>query len=180
MKAESSAALKKALKGKVYAKGDDIVEGDDIFYKQRKNMKGNDVWEGPSKVVATNGRKLFVDKGARLGTVNRDDSVRCGEEFWRMSDKEMSDQEIEDRLAKVLKKVKSSEGEEVAIDSDSESESESEDEDIEDSEEIESEETESQEIESEEDENLQETEGILEDNDEDEEETSRHERTSRF
>ena len=91
VKAESAAALKKALKAKVHPKGDDIVAGDDIYYKQRKNISGSDIWEGPSKVVATNGKKLFVDKGARLGTVNRDDSVRRGEEFWRISEQELSE-----------------------------------------------------------------------------------------
>ena len=44
------------------------------------------MWKGPSRVTAVNGKKLFIDRGARLGTVNRDDAVRVGEEFWRMDD----------------------------------------------------------------------------------------------
>ena len=31
-------------------------------------------------------KKLFIDQGARLGTVNRDDAVRVGEEFWRVDE----------------------------------------------------------------------------------------------
>lgn len=31
------------------------------------------------EVVAVNGKKLFIDQGARLGTVNRDCSVKKGE-----------------------------------------------------------------------------------------------------
>ena len=46
------------------------------------------MWKGPSQVIATNGKKLFVDQGARLGTTNRDNAVRVGEEFWRIDDVE--------------------------------------------------------------------------------------------
>ena len=114
------------------------------------------MWEGPSKVVATNVRKLFVDKGARLGTVNRDDSVRRGEEFWKISDKKLSDKQIEDRLAAVLKKVKSAENGPVALYSDSNSEEESEEDEIENTE-------------SEVEENIEGNESNLEEEDEEEE-----------
>ena len=86
--AESSSALKKALKGKIFPRGDDIEGGDWIYYKKDENKSNNKVRKGPSQVVATYGKKLFVDQGARLGTTNRDNAVRVGEEFWRIDDVE--------------------------------------------------------------------------------------------
>lgn len=83
IKAESSATLKKALKSRVYARGEDIVAGDKIYYK--KAGKEN-IWRGPSKVISVNGKKLFIDQGAHQATVNRDCAVRVGEEFWRIDD----------------------------------------------------------------------------------------------
>ena len=80
IKAESSATLKKALKSRVYARGEDIVVGDNIYYKKGKDK----VWRGPSKVFSVNGKKLFIDQGAHQATVNRDCAVRVGEEFWRI------------------------------------------------------------------------------------------------
>ena len=38
------------------------------------------------KGTSVNGKKLFIDQGARLGTVNRDDAVKVGQEFWRMDE----------------------------------------------------------------------------------------------
>jgi hypothetical protein len=138
IKAESSSALKKELKGKVHPRGHDIVPGDKIYFKQNKAGKIDVVWQGPSKVVATNGKKLFVDKGARLGTVNRDDAVRQGEELWKLSDEEhtLNDQEIENRIAEVLKKVHLAERAKT-YSSSSQSESESEEEEEEEEEESE-------------------------------------------
>ena len=86
IKAESSFSLKKALKGKIHARGHDIQEGDTIYYKKSEGKGKNIIWKGPSKVTAINGKKLFIDQGARLSTVNRDDAVRVGEEFWRMDE----------------------------------------------------------------------------------------------
>ena len=108
IKAESSKSLKLAMKSMVYPRGDNITSGDDIYYKQKKQPKNVPEWEGPSKVVATNGKKLFVDKGARLGTVNRDDSVRKGEELWKFSDlqKEKKDEEAKESIARVLRNSK--------------------------------------------------------------------------
>ena len=47
--------------------------------RSQMEREENDV-EIPSKVTAVNGKKLFIDQGARVGTVNRDDAVRVGEE----------------------------------------------------------------------------------------------------
>ena len=58
--------------------------------------------------------------------MNRDDSVRRGEEFWRISEQELSDQEVENRIAAVLQKVKSGDNKDAATTSESESEDESE------------------------------------------------------
>ena len=42
-----------------------------------------------------NGKKLFIDEGARLSTVNRDIAVRQGEEFWTI-DQLNNDQDQEE------------------------------------------------------------------------------------
>ena len=80
VKAESSHILKKALKSKIHARGENIVEGDNIYFKKGKEK----VWRGPVKVVGVNGKKLFVDQGGHQSTVNRDVAIRVGEEFWSM------------------------------------------------------------------------------------------------
>ena len=85
---QSADSLKTALKSKVHARGHDIQEGDLIYYKKSNGFGKNVVWRGPSRVTSVNGKKLFIDSGARLSTVNRDDSVRVGEEFWRADDVE--------------------------------------------------------------------------------------------
>lgn len=109
VKAESSQSLKLAMKSKVHPRGDDIVSGDEIYYKQKTLQKSSPEWNGPSKVVATNGKKLFVDKGARLGTVNRDDSVRKGEELWKFSDviSKRNNNTVSESVARVLRSSQS-------------------------------------------------------------------------
>ena len=82
IRAESSSSLKKALRIKVHPREDGIVEGDMVYYKKKNGIGTDRIWRGPSKVVSTNGKKLFIDQGACLRTVCRDDSVRVGEEFW--------------------------------------------------------------------------------------------------
>ena len=86
IKLQSSDSLKKALKSKVHTRGHDIKEGDQIYYKKSDGKGKSVIWRGPSKVAAVNGKKLFIDQGAKLSTVNRDDAVRIGEELWRMDD----------------------------------------------------------------------------------------------
>ena len=95
IKAESDDALKKALKSRVHLRGDNIKEGDYIYYK--KDCKGKSkIFRGPSKVVAVNGKKLFIDEGAHLSTVNRDVAVRVDEEFWTINDLNKGDKTIQD------------------------------------------------------------------------------------
>ena len=86
IKAESSFSLKKALKSKVHPRGSDIAEGDLIYYKKCEGKSKTPVWRGPSKVTSVSGKKLFIDSGARVSAVNRDDSVRVGEEYWKIDD----------------------------------------------------------------------------------------------
>ena len=101
IKAESSLSLKKALRSKVHPRGEGIVEGDMIYYKKNNGISGKRLWSGPSKVVSTNGKKLFIDQGARLGTVCRDDAVIVGKEFWRMDnmENENATQEEDDSIS---------------------------------------------------------------------------------
>ena len=106
IKAESSFSLKRALKKKLHTRGHDIQEGDLIYYKKVEGKAKSVIWKGPSKVTAVNGKKLFIDQGARCATVNRDDSVRVGEEFWRMD--QLPEQKGEKRLKKKKKKKTSS------------------------------------------------------------------------
>jgi hypothetical protein len=80
IEAESSASLKKALKSKVFPRGENLQKGDWIYYKKEMGKSDGRVWRGPSQIVATNGKKLFIDQGARLGTVNRDVAVKYGED----------------------------------------------------------------------------------------------------
>ena len=58
-----------------------MSEGDWIYYQKEKGRGKEKIWRGPAKVVAVNGKKLFIDQGARLLSVNRDCAVRVGEEF---------------------------------------------------------------------------------------------------
>ena len=102
IQAESSSTLKKALKSRIYPRGEDIQNGDWIYYKKENGHGEKRIWRGPSKVTSTNGKKLFVDQGSRLGTVNRDNAVKVGEEFWKMDqvqeneEVDNDDQESED------------------------------------------------------------------------------------
>ena len=66
------------LKSRVHARGENIVVGDYIYYHKSNNKS----WQGPDKVIGINGKKLFIDKGTHMATVNRDNSVKVGEEFW--------------------------------------------------------------------------------------------------
>ena len=136
VKAESSSILKKALKSRVFPRGGDIVEGDWIYYNKRDGCGKGKVWKGPVKVTSTNGKKLFIDQGARLGTVCRDDAVKVGEEFWKISDREESVLEDEDNK-------------DLSLDED---ESESEEEEDEDEDEVEVQTSEEEESDSDEDE----------------------------
>ena len=63
-----------------------MSEGDWIYYQKEKGWGKEKIWRGPAKVVAVNGKKLFIYQGARLSTVNRDCNVRVGEEFWQVDD----------------------------------------------------------------------------------------------
>ena len=84
--AECSAILKKALKSRIYPRGEGIEICDWIYFKKNDGKSKNSLWSGPSQVAAINGKKFFIDRGARLATVNRDDAVRVGEEFWKIDD----------------------------------------------------------------------------------------------
>ena len=55
-----------------------------IYFSKNDGKNKNVMWKGLSKVTSVNGKKLFIDQGARLATVNRGDAVRVGEEFWRV------------------------------------------------------------------------------------------------
>ena len=72
VKAESSNVLKKALKGRVYARGEGIETGDLIYYQQGRDK----IWSGPNKVIGVNGKKLFIDRGGYMATVNKDNACR--------------------------------------------------------------------------------------------------------
>ena len=61
----------------MYARG--IEAGDLIYYKRSREK----TWSGPNKVIGVSGKKLFIDRGGHMATVNKDDAVRKGEEFWR-------------------------------------------------------------------------------------------------
>ena len=66
----------------MHSRGEDIVEGDDIYFKKGKEK----IWRGPVRVISTNGKKLFIDQGSHQSTVNRDSAIRVGEEFWNIDD----------------------------------------------------------------------------------------------
>ena len=113
---ESSAVLKRALKSKVFPRGDELQEGDWIYHIKNAGRSGR-VWRGPSRCVATNGKKLFIDQGARLGTVNRDDAVKVGNELWRIDEEdeeqETSSQQVEKEAIKEQREGRESSDEEV-------------------------------------------------------------------
>ena len=70
---ESDRVLKAALKQKVYQRGDNVKQGDWIYFKQ--NIKsGKSKWEGPVKVVAKDRKTLYVVRGGRFLSINSDDS----------------------------------------------------------------------------------------------------------
>ena len=82
------------MKSRIYTRGNNVTEGDWIYYQKEKGRGKEKIWRGPAKVVAVNGKKLFIDQGARLSTVNRDCAVRVGEEFWRMDHNEKDTEEV--------------------------------------------------------------------------------------
>ena len=53
-----------------------------------KTSKIKKIWSGPNKVIGVSGKKLFIDRGGHMATVNSDDAIRMGEEFWRADDLE--------------------------------------------------------------------------------------------
>ena len=83
---ECSSSLQKVLKSRIHPQGNDIVQGDWIYYYKDDSKGHSKIWRGPAQVSAVSGKKLFIDQVARLGTVNRDDALRVGEEFWKASD----------------------------------------------------------------------------------------------
>lgn len=108
IKAQSDDTLKKALKSRIYARGDDIVEGDTIYYKKGKDKS----WQGPDKVIGINGKKIFIDKGSNIATVNRDEAVIQGEEFWSYNREDVQNevavpqnQEVETCDAEIVNEV---------------------------------------------------------------------------
>ena len=57
----------------MYQRGDNIKQGDWIYFKQ--NVKsGHSKWEGPVKVVAKDKKSLYVVRGGRFRCINSDDS----------------------------------------------------------------------------------------------------------
>lgn len=63
---ESDKILKKALKQRVYKRGEDIRVGDWIYFTD----KGK--WKGPVKVTTKDGKSLYVVRAGRLLTINSD------------------------------------------------------------------------------------------------------------
>ena len=55
VKAESSAALKKAMKSKIFPRGADISEVDWVHYKKDDRRSKSRIWRGPAQVAAVNG-----------------------------------------------------------------------------------------------------------------------------
>ena len=136
IKAEASSVLRKALKSKIHPRGEDIEEGDWIYYKKDDNKAKEKLFRGPAHVVATHGKKLFIDQGARLGTVNRDNAVKFGEEFWRaenftdeIDESVEEEKNMEEKTSSESRTSGSEQEEESDISSEAESSSSSDDED---------------------------------------------------
>ena len=64
--AESALSLRKALKSRIFPRGEDINEGDWIHFKKDDGKPKSKIWHGPVQVVACNGKKLFVDQGGHV------------------------------------------------------------------------------------------------------------------
>ena len=59
------------------------------------------IWRGQAKVVSINGKKVFIDQGVKMATVNKDKCVLKGEEFWKIENiEQIYDQENEDDLGR--------------------------------------------------------------------------------
>ena len=63
---ESNRVLKAALKQRIYKRGQDIKQGDWIYYKN------NGKWQGPMKICAKDGKSLYAVRAGRLLTINSD------------------------------------------------------------------------------------------------------------
>ena len=75
IKCESDRIIKSALKDRIFPKGNDIMIGDYVFFKQNKDK----MWHGPNKVIAANGKTLYVEICGRINEVNRDDCTKSNE-----------------------------------------------------------------------------------------------------
>ena len=63
---ESDRVIKRALKQRIYRRGQEIQQGDWIYYKNRGK------WEGPVKVCTKDGKSLYAVRAGRLLTINSD------------------------------------------------------------------------------------------------------------
>ena len=71
---ESDRVLKIALKQRIYQRGDDVKQGDWIYFKNKPLKMGHSKWEGPVKVVAKDKKTLYVVRGGKLLSINSDHS----------------------------------------------------------------------------------------------------------
>ena len=63
---ESDRVIKAALKQRIYKRGNDIKQGDWIYYKN------NGKWQGPIKVCGKDGKSLYAIRAGKLLTINSD------------------------------------------------------------------------------------------------------------
>ena len=64
---EADRVLRTALRQRVYARGEDVMPGDWIYFKSKTRR-----WEGPVKVTSKDGKLLYVVRAGRLMTINSD------------------------------------------------------------------------------------------------------------
>ena len=69
---ESDRVLKAALKQRVYQRGDDIKQGDWIYFKNKPIKMGHSKWEGPVKVIGKDRKTLYVVRGGKFLSINSD------------------------------------------------------------------------------------------------------------
>ena len=69
---ESDRVLKQALKQRIYHRGDDVVIGHWIYFRNKPQAKGRSKWEGPVKVVGKDNKTLYVVRGGKLLSINSD------------------------------------------------------------------------------------------------------------
>ena len=67
---ESDKILREALKQRVFPRGDKFSQGDWIYYKNKSRR-----WEGPIKLIATDGKLLYGTRTGRLLTINSDHAI---------------------------------------------------------------------------------------------------------